>query len=80
MFAQAGTGRLGIAICGGKGAVFAEVLLLTGKASYQSWKIQWRKITSLLLILDQDLLKSLCCKHLQQRETLFSHSLKSGGG
>lgn len=32
VFAQAGTGRLGITICGGKGAVFAGVLLLTGKA------------------------------------------------
>lgn len=56
----------------GKGAVFAGLLLLTGKASYWSRKMQWRKITALLLILDQGLLKSLCWNHLQQREILFS--------
>lgn len=38
--------------------------------------MQWRKITSLLLILEQGLFKSLCCKHLPQREILFSLSVK----
>lgn len=56
----------------GKGAVFTGLLLLTGRASYWSQKMQWRKITTLLLILDQGLLKSLCWNHLQQREILFS--------
>lgn len=65
---------MGIAVCvvEREPCLLGLCLLLTGKASYWSWEMQRRKITSLLLILDQGLLKSLCCKHLQQREILFS--------
>lgn len=77
VLAWSGIGRLGIAICMVEEELcLLGVVLLTGRPSYCSWEMQWRKIAFPSIHLRKGLFKSLCYKQSQQREILFFHSLK----